>query len=338
MVDWAGWLARQRARHAWLDHVLRANESYNARHGNYYAAAITYFSVLSIMPILMVGTAIAGAVLAGNHDLFERLQNSIVQAMPGELGSTVGQMLTAAVDARNTIGIIGLVIAAYAGLGWMSSLRDALTVQWDRALTKKPIWRKWPVDLLSLIGLGIAIVLSFAVTSAGTLVGSVLLRLAGLGHSVGAGILWEALTIILGVAANWLVFLWVLVRLPRERVAMRGAARGALIAAIGFEILKQLASLLLRGATSSPTAAVFGSIIGLLVFANLVSRLVLLTAAWTATGAGAGGVPVSGKQIPAPAPAVIRPVVWRRNGVGPVGATGLLAVGTLLGFVLRRRS
>ena len=54
-------------------------------------------------------------------------------------------------------------------------------------------------------------------------------------------------------------------------------------AAIGFEILKQVATILLKSATSSPTATVFGPVIGLLVFANLVSRFLLYITAWTAT-------------------------------------------------------
>jgi membrane protein len=338
MVDRPGLVARLRERYSWLDHVLRANESYNDRHGNYYAAAMTYFSVLSIMPILMVGFAITGIVLAGNHTLFDQLQHEIVKAMPGQLGTTVGKMVDTAIQARNTIGVVGLVLALYAGVGWMGSLRDALTVQWDQTGPKQSLPRRLAQDLVALIGLGLALVVSFAITAAGTGVGSWLLRLVGLAQSGAAHVLWVVITIVLSVAANWLVFLWVLARLPRERVAMRGAARGALLAAIGFEILKQAATLLLRGATSSPTASVFGSIIGLLVFANLVSRLVLLAAAWTATGSGARSPAAdTGRRTPPP-PAVIRPVVRGRGGLGPAGAAGLVAAGALVGLALRRRS
>jgi membrane protein len=338
MVDRPGFVARLRERHSWLDHVLRANESYNDRHGNYYAAAITYFSVLSIMPILMVGFAITGIVLAGNHTLFDQLQHEIVRAMPGQLGTTVGKMVDTAIQARNTIGVVGLVLALYAGVGWMGSLRDALTVQWDQTGPKPSLPRRLAEDLLALIGLGLALVVSFAITAAGTGVGSWLLRLVGLAQSGAAHVLWVMITIVLSVAANWLVFLWVLARLPREPVAMRGAARGALLAAIGFEILKQAATLLLRGATSSPTASVFGSIIGLLVFANLVSRLILLAAAWTATGSGSrSSAADAGRRTPPP-PAVIRPVVRGRGGLGPAGAAGLVAAGALVGLALRRRS
>jgi membrane protein len=336
MVDIPGLIARLRRRYPWLDHVLRANESYNERHGNYYAAAMTYFSVLSVMPILMVGFALTGFVLAGNPTLFDELQDGIVKAMPGSLGTTIGDMVKTAVKARDTIGIVGLLLALYAGVGWMGSLRDALTVQWDLRPPQKPLPRKMIDDLGKLASLGLALVVSFALTAAGTGLGSYLLRLAGLAHAGWAHVLWVAATVVLSVAANWLVFGWVLARLPRERVSFRGAARGALIAAIGFEILKQAATLLLKGATASPTASVFGSIIGLLVFANLVSRLVLLAAAWTATATNTTGT-AAAKRIPAPSPAVIRPVVVSRRGVSPAGVAALLAAGALVGSIVGPR-
>ena len=52
-----------RERYGWLDHLVRAGARYTERHGNHYAAAVTYFSVLSLVPLLMVAFAIAGFVL-----------------------------------------------------------------------------------------------------------------------------------------------------------------------------------------------------------------------------------------------------------------------------------
>jgi len=52
-------LQRLRARHEWLDHLLRAATRYTERHGNHYAAAITFFSVLSLVPLMMIAFAAA---------------------------------------------------------------------------------------------------------------------------------------------------------------------------------------------------------------------------------------------------------------------------------------
>jgi membrane protein len=42
-------LERLRRRHPWLDHLVRAEERYTDRHGDHYAAGITYFSVRALV-------------------------------------------------------------------------------------------------------------------------------------------------------------------------------------------------------------------------------------------------------------------------------------------------
>ena len=326
-------IALLRARYAWLDHLLRANESFTDNHGNHYAAAITYFSVLSLVPILMVAFAVAGFVLAHEPSLLNQLQANITKSVPGALGATISTTIKGAIAARSAVGIVGLIGALYSGVGWMTNLRDALTAQWGIEKQKLPLIPTLAKDLLSLIGLGLALVVSFAITAAGTGLGALLLRLVGLADTGWARTLLVLFTIVLAIAADFLVFLWVISRLPRERVSARSAVRGALAASIGFEVLKQVATILLKSATSSPTATVFGPVIGLLVFANLVSRFLLYITAWTATARE------NELRRPAPvtAPTVIQPVVEVRDGVAPAFAAGLFAVGALAGVALRRR-
>jgi membrane protein len=325
-------IQRLRSAHPWFDHLVRAAESYGEHYGNHYAAAITYFSVLSLIPILMVAFAVAGFVLAGNTHLLDQLQADVAKSVPGQLGSTFNKMISGAIEARGTVGVVGLLVALYSGVGWMGNLRDALTAQWGQERPKLPILRTMLRDLVALVGLGLAIVISFAITAAGTGLGTLVLRWAGLDHIRGAHGLLIALTVVVAVLANWLVFLWVIAKLPRERVGLRSAVRGALIAAIGFEAINQLATVLLRNVGRSPTATIFGSALGLLTFANIVSRFLLLVTAWTAT-AKENVLPA---EIPAPPPVVISPVVAARDGFGSGVVTGLVA-GTAAGLALRRR-
>jgi membrane protein len=51
-------IARQRRQRPWFDHLVRAYEAFDNRYGNHYAAAITYFSVLSLFPLVMIAFAI----------------------------------------------------------------------------------------------------------------------------------------------------------------------------------------------------------------------------------------------------------------------------------------
>jgi membrane protein len=55
------------------------------------------------------------------------------------------------------------------------------------------------------------------------------------------------------------------------------------LAAVAFEALKLVATYLLGRVTENPLYATFGVVVGLLVWINLNSRLLVFAAAWTAT-------------------------------------------------------
>ncbi|RDI33504.1 inner membrane protein YhjD [Lentzea flaviverrucosa] len=324
-----------RRKYAWFDHIMRAYERFTERYGTHYAAAVTYFSVLSLVPILMIGFAIAGFVLQSQPDLLASLRSNIAEAVPDpQLREQVNESVNSALDSKGIVGIIGLLGAAYSGLGWMSNLRDALTAQWGHAKENLPflgtLWR----DLLSLLGLGLAIVLSFGITAVGTGFAELVLRWMGLENAGWAHVLLRIGTIVLSLLANWLVFLWVLSRLPRKPVGWRSAIKGAFAGAVGFEVLKQTATIFLSFTTKSPTSAAFGSVIGVLVFANLVAQFILFITAWTATAREN----LEPEVVKAPPPAVISPVVEMRSGPSPSLMLGAGAVvGAVLGLRWRRK-
>ena len=58
------------------------------------------------------------------------------------------------------------------------------------------------------------------------------------------GTLITALGIALALAADTLIFAWLFVRLPRRPVRYRTVLRGALFAAVGYEVLKVVGDLL----------------------------------------------------------------------------------------------
>ena len=277
-----GTLERYRQRFPWLDHLVRAGQSYRAHHGDHYAAAITFFSVLALVPMLMIAFATAGFVLANNPELLRHLQDQVSTAAPAGLGATLNQVIEAAIASRRGVGIIGLLGALYTGLGWMSNLREALTAQWDQPPETSGFLRTKLVDLLALLGLGVALVVSFALTGAGTAFAGAVLEALGLARIPGARLALTALAVAASVAGNWLVLLWVIARLPRQPVPLRRAMRAAGFGAIGFEILKQAFAIYLDSVTKSPTGQLFGPVIGLMVFAYFVSRFLLFLTAWAA--------------------------------------------------------
>jgi membrane protein len=275
--------ARQRERRPWLDHLVRAYQRYDATRGNHLAAAITYFSFLALFPLLLLALSIAGYVLAHNPGQWDQLRELIKRNVPGSVGTEFAGVVETAVSRRGTIGVASLLGVAYAGLGWIGNLRTALQVVWSCERVKENLAKAKLADLFALVGLGLAIAVSLALTAGGTAAANALLRLVGLDGTLGMGTAVAVLGILLATAADTLVITWLFVRLPRRPVRYRPVLRGALFTAVGYEILKIGATFFLARVGANGIYGGFVGFVGLLIWLNLASRFLLFGAAWTAT-------------------------------------------------------
>ncbi len=336
MADVTSRFKQLRDRYEWLDHLVRAGTRYTERHGNDYGAAVTYFSVLSLVPMMMIVFAAAGFALGARPELVERLKDEITAAWPGALGDTLNSVINQAISSAATVGLFGLLAALYSGIGWMTNLRDALSEQWGHVPKRPPIVKRVLFDLLALLGLGLALAVSFAVTGLASGFAGTVLEFLGLAEQGWAKTLLVLLSVLISLAASWLIFVWVIARLPREHVALRSAARAAVLGAVGFEVLKQGMAVYLQAITRTPSGAVFGSFLGLLVFVYYASRFVLFVTAWAATA----WENRSQVGVTVPGPAVIRlevVVAPRPSGGVAAGLFGAGAVAGLVGALLLRR-
>lgn len=274
----------------------------------------------------MVAFAVAGFVLSRNPDLLESARDQISENVPGSMGDQLNDLMNQAINSRTSVGIIGLVGGLYAGLGWMANLRVALTEQWSQQHEDGNFVKTKIADLGALIGLGLALVVSLGLSavSAGA-VGKRLLGFVNLDDAPGVGVLLRVASILLAVLASWAVFVWVIARLPREPVTLRSAARAALLAAVIFEVFKQVATFYLKSVLSSPAGVAFGPIIGLMVFSFFTARIILFATAWAATS----NENMALAPVAAPDPAVISPRVQVRSGPSVAGGIGLVAAGAV---------
>lgn len=318
-----------RTRYEWLDHVVRAGGRYTERNGDYYAAAVTYFSVLSLVPLILVSFAVAGYVLFFNPELLQQLRQGISANLPSGLGALIDPVIKNAIDNRGTIGFIGLLGALYSGVGWMSNLRQALSEQWAQVPAAPALPKRLLFDLLTLLGLGVALVGSLAITTVANGLTKSVLELLGLVEQGWAVVLLAAVGVLLSLVANWLIFLWVIARLPREHTPLRSAAKAAVLGAVGFEVLKQVMTVYLKSVTDSPAGALLGPFIGLLVFVYFASRFVLFVTAWAATSRENE----QPRAVPVPGPAVIRSEVVVHDGPSRGTTAGLLGAGALTGLL-----
>ena len=273
----------------WVAHLLRATERFNDRLGSQFGAAITYFSFLSLIPILMVSFAAVGFVLASNPDLLAELINRIVNSISDpNLANTLKSTVNTAIQQRTAVGLSGLLIALYSGVSWMGNLREAIRAQsrdvWERnPQDQEKIYRRYIRDFISLTGLVLALIITLSLTSIAGAAQKTIVDALGLG-----GIDWlrpvmTSITLVISIAANYLLFLWIFWMLPRHKPRKKALLRGTLLAAMGFEVIKFVMTMTLPKLATSPSGAAFGSVIGLMAFFYFFARLTLFVAAWIAT-------------------------------------------------------
>ncbi|MGB0969588.1 MAG: inner membrane protein YhjD [Mycobacterium sp.] len=332
--DKPGILDRLRARMPWLDHAIRAQQRYSDCDGDFYAAAITYFTIFALFPLLMVGFSVGGFVLASQPQLLGQIKNQIEVTIGGDLGQQIIVLMDSAINSRASVGIIGLAAAAWAGLSWMNNLREALSQMWGSYREERPGFIRTKLsDLLRLVSAAVAILASVALTALGST--SLLkdtLSWLGVDDTSGMNVMLRVGSTVLSVLVSWLLFTWAIARLPRESVSFRSSVRAGLLAAVAFEIFKQLGSIYLSSVVASPAGATFGPVLGLMVFAYITARLILFSTAWAATTPENMGE----DPIPAPGPVVIQNRIITRPGLRPWQAALAVGIGALGALSLSR--
>jgi len=322
-----GLLDRMRARYPWFDHVMRAQGRYQDSKGDFYAAGITYFTVFALFPLAMVGFSAGGFVLASRPELLDEVENRIRSAVSGDFGQQLIELMDTAIESRTSIGLIGLATAAWAGLGWMANLREALSQMWGLQRGEPPGFLRTKFsDLVALLSTFLALVVTIGLTALGDggLMRNVLdwLQVPNL---PGLGVGLKIASLLVSLLVSWLLFTWIIARLPRESISFRSSVRAGLLAGVAFEIFKQVGSLYLQSVVSGPAGATFGPILGLMVFAYITARLILFATAWAATSSDN----LLAAPVGPPEPARIVTRVQSREGVGLPGALVAVAAGAL---------
>lgn len=262
-------LARLRSRYPWLNHAVRSQQRYDDAQGDFYAAGLSYFTLFAIFPLLMVGFAVVGFALAHRPRQLEEIDTRVKAAVPGEFGEQIIALMDAAIASRTSVGVIGLAAALYVGLLWMQRLRAALSRMWGQDFPVPGLLNTRFSDLVALVSVFLASLLTIGLSALATSA----LEVAGVAR---AG------SLLLSILVAWLLFTAMISRLPYEPMAFGRCVRAGLLAAVGFEVFKQVASIYLRVVLHGPAGVTFGPVLGLMVFVYVTARLVLFATCWAA--------------------------------------------------------
>lgn len=269
---------------------VRVAQHYAATRGPILASGLAYQSVFAAFAGIWVGFSIAGLVISGDIGLRAALIDYLAQTVPGLIdadgnGGAIDPdelLRSEGFTVAGTVALIGLLITA---IGWLGSARDAVRVQFDLPQLAANFFLLKLRDLGLGIAFGLALILTAALSVAGTTATGLLLDLVGIGSDSLVGAVVGRIATLTVMFALDTVTLGVLYRvLSGLRVPWARLRAGALLGATGLGVLKVVGGALLGGGGTNPLLASFAVIVGLLIYFNLSCQVILFAAAWVATG------------------------------------------------------
>lgn len=263
----------------------RSWKRYRDANGKLLAAGVGYFAFFSIFPALALAFTAFAFFLQGRPDILETIAQSLNETFPGMVKTADNPDGIIGISAPETstltiTGIVSFVTLLWAGLGWVGALRRGIRGVFGLdASPGNPVLARVR-DLGVLLTLGVGIAVSAIVTSG---VGGWAERIAGRIELLpGSPVLLTATGLLLGVLFDAFLMVILIRVLSGVPLPWANVRTGAILGAVLLTALKYVGGLLVERATSNPLLGTVAVAAGLLVWLNLMARVVLFSSAWAA--------------------------------------------------------
>lgn len=245
------------------------------------AAAISYYTIFSLAPLLVIGVAIAGFVFGE-----AAAQDQIVGSLEGVIGPDAAATVQDLVANASQTGsgaiatVIGVVTLLLAASGLFAALQSALNTVWDvepaagggilRTVKKRGL------AFLMVLGIGLLLLLSLAANA-------VLAMLRGTFQDVlpVPGPIWQVVSLALSLVILTVAFAAVYKVLPDVNLEWRYLWIGAAITAVLFVIGQFLVSLYLGFSSPASTYGAAGSLFVILLWIYYSAQVFFFGAEFT---------------------------------------------------------
>jgi len=276
---------------------MRVFTQYAEQRGFLLAAGLAYQAVFATFAALWVAFAVAGFYVRGNPELLQAIFDFLSLSVPGLIGAGDGEGVIDPQDLLSAsilgwTGAVALVGLFFTALGFLAGGRDGVRAMFRVGPSQANIFLVKLKDAGLALAFGLAVLVSGAISVASTSAFEAIFSFAGIGQ--GSPAAW--LTVRIGGLALVFIFdslvLGMFYRVVSGiAIPFRRLVSGTLIAAGALGVLKILGSTLLGGATNNPLLTSFAAIVGVLIWFNFVSQVILLGAAWIAVGMQDRGIP-----------------------------------------------
>ena len=247
-------------------------------------AALAYYSVFSIAPLLLMVIGIAGLLFG---------QDQARQAILDQVEQTVGEPTASAIKAMivtmhqsghgTAATIVGMVVLIFGASGVFAELQDSLNTIWK--VTPKPGLGLWTVirdRLLSIVvvlGTGFLLLVSLVISAALTAAENCLTPLAA--RLPGGPSLWALVNRLFSLGFIALLFALLYKLLPDARIRWRDVWGGAVGAALLFTLGKWLIGLYLGHSQLTSAYGAAASVVVILIWVYYSAQILLFGAEFT---------------------------------------------------------
>jgi membrane protein len=253
-------------------------------------AALAYYTVFSLAPLVLVLLAIFGFIYGGSDQAREKIIDQLRYLVDANGLKVIQDIANNAAQPKAGIvaAAIGILVALFGASGVFGQLQDALNTIWGvKSRPNQGIWTFLRARFLSfaMVG-GVCFLLLVSLTGESLLKGlhTYLQNLFPGGHYLGLAVFY-----VFDVAIIILVFAMIFRFLPEAKIAWHDVWTGAALTAILFMIGKFLLSAYLSSGAAGSAYGAASSLITLLVWIFYSAQILLFGAEFTKIYANAYG-------------------------------------------------
>ena len=239
-------------------------------------AALAYYSVFSMGPLLLIVTSVAG--LWFGADAARGNLTAQFRHLLGDSGSKAVEAMLAGASSPHTgrlAGITGVVLLVVAALAVVSQLKDAMNTIWNVEEPKQAgVWwylRTYLVSLAGIMGLGFLLAVSLVISTG----------LAAFSSWFGSAFLGEAINFLSSLAVLTALFAMLFKWFPDTEIAWRDVLPGAAATALLFNLGKFAIGWYIGTQGLESTYGAAASIVILLIWVYYSAQIVLFGAELT---------------------------------------------------------
>lgn len=265
----------------------RAYQRYSVTDAGLLAGGIAFSALFGIAAALTLMWTAFMATLGDDPALRAQVVETVNTWLPGVLSTPTSRGMVDPDDLVLSSPLHPASIAATAVLVWtavgiMTNIRSCVQTMFGIVAPPGNLVVQKSRDLLGFLGLAVGIVLSSVVGTAASTLGGRVTRLLGLGGGTAAAVFARVGGFALAIALAAVTFAFLFHVVARVRAPRRDLLLGCLLGGIAVHVILTAGTSLVSSNLDNALVAASASVATLLLFVNLLSRVLLYVAAFTA--------------------------------------------------------